>query len=361
MQATLAELAALVAGRLVGDGKLLIHGAAPLCIAGPGEITLIDGEAKNRDLAECRAAAAIVARGSSPGELSVVQVEDVHQAFAMVVTHFRPPRRNRRIGVSPLAVVSPLARLAEDVDIHPTVTVGDDVVIGERTTIHGGVHIMAGCQIGPDVTIFPNAVLYEDTVVGPRCVIHAGAVLGAYGFGYAFVEGHHELSPQLGNVVLGPDVEIGAGSTVDRGTYGPTSIGEGTKIDDLVMVAHNCCIGRHNMLCSQVGIAGSTTTGDYVVMAGQVGVRDHVHIGNGAVLGAMAGVSNDVPAGNRMIGIPATPEREQKIKQAALSKLPEMRRQMKRLQAAVDKLAQESAARNDGSTSENSKQCRAVA
>ena len=139
---------------------------------------------------------------------------------------------------------------------------------------------MAGSQIGPDVTIFPNAVLYENTVVGPRCVIHAGAVLGAYGFGYYCVDGRHQLSAQLGNVVLGADVEIGAGTTIDRGTYGPTIIGEGTKIDNQVMVAHNCRIGRHNMLCSQVGIAGSTTTGDYVVMAGQVGVRDHVHIGD---------------------------------------------------------------------------------
>ena len=171
------------------------------------------------------------------------------------------------------------------------------MTIGDGSTIHSGVHIMAGSQIGEDVTIFPNAVLYENTIVGPRCLIHANAVLGAYGFGYGFVDGRHVLSAQLGNVVLGADVEIGAGTTIDRGTYGPTVIGEGTKIDDLVMVAHNCRIGRHNMLCSQVGIAGSTTTGDYVVMAGQVGVRDHVHIGDRAVLGAMAGVTNDVPDG----------------------------------------------------------------
>ena len=167
--------------------------------------------------------------------------------------------------------------MAEDVDVHPLATIGDDVTIGAGSTIHSGVHIMAGSQIGEDVTIFPNAVLYENTVVGPRCLIHAGAVLGAYGFGYEQVEGRHRLTAQLGNVVLGADVEVGAGTTIDRGTYGPTVIGEGTKIDNLVMVAHNCHIGRHNMLCSQVGIAGSTTTGDYVVMAGQVGVRDHVH------------------------------------------------------------------------------------
>jgi UDP-3-O-[3-hydroxymyristoyl] glucosamine N-acyltransferase len=227
------------------------------------------------------------------------------------------------------------------------------VRIGPGSAIHSGAHIMSGCRIGAQVTIFPNAVLYEDTVVGPRCVIHAGAVLGAWGFGYDLVDGRHQLSAQLGNVVLGADVEIGAGTTIDRGTYGPTCIGEGTKIDDLVMVAHNCRIGRHNMLCSQVGIAGSTTTGDYVVMAGQVGVRDHVHIGAGAVLGAMAGISNDVPEGSRMIGIPATPEREQKIKQAALAKLPEMRRQMKKLQQTVDALvAQLEAQRGDSQPSE---------
>jgi UDP-3-O-[3-hydroxymyristoyl] glucosamine N-acyltransferase len=203
---------------------------------------------------------------------------------------------------------------------------------------------MSGSQIGEQVTIFPNTVLYENTVVGSRSIIHANVVLGAYGFGYGFSGGKHVLSAQLGNVIVESDVEIGAGTTIDRGTYGPTFIGEGTKIDNLVMVAHNCRIGRHNMLCSQVGIAGSTTTGDYVVMAGQVGVRDHVHIGHRAVLGAMAGVTNDVPEGSRMIGIPATPERDQKIKQAAFSKLPEMRRQLKQLQRTVDALLSESTA-----------------
>jgi UDP-3-O-[3-hydroxymyristoyl] glucosamine N-acyltransferase len=242
------------------------------------------------------------------------------------------------VGISPRAVISPTATLGRNVDVHPLATIGDDVQIGDGTAIHSGVHVMAGSRIGPGVTIFPNAVLYENTIVGPRCVIHAGAVLGAYGFGYCCVEGRHRLSAQLGNVVLEADVEVGAGTTIDRGTYGATTIGEGTKIDNQVMIAHNCRIGRHNMLCAQVGIAGSTTTGDYVVMAGQVGVRDHVHVGTKAVLGAMAGVINDVPDNGRFVGIPATPEREQMVKQAALAKLPEMRRQIKQLQASVDKL-----------------------
>jgi len=340
MQATLAELAALVDGRLLGDGDLVICGAAPLCNAVPGQITLIDGLAdRNHCLAESRASA-VLASGDSPPqeEFPAILVDDVHAAFATILKHFNPPRERCRTGVSPLAVVSPSAKLDEDVDVHPYAMIGDDVFIGAGSKIHSGVHIMAGSKIGRDVTIFPGAVLYEDTIVGPRCIIHAGAVLGAYGFGYTQVDGRHVLSAQLGNVILGADVEVGAGTTIDRGTYGPTTIGEGTKIDNQVMVAHNCRIGRHNMLCSQVGIAGSTTTGDYVVMAGQVGVRDHVHIGNGAVLGAMAGVINDVPDGKRMIGIPATPEREQKLKQAAFTKLPEMRRQLKTLQRTVDKL-----------------------
>jgi len=341
MQATLAELAALVHGQLIGDGDLTIQGAAPLRDAGPGEITLIDRPDRSSCLVSSRASAVVAPRSVVPNGVPVIQVDDVHQAFKVIVARFHPPRTNHRIGVSPMAVVSPTATLGINVDVHPLTTIGDDVEIGDDSTIHSGVHIMAGSRIGRQVTIFPNVVLYENTIVGPRCVIHADAVLGAYGFGYCCDQGRHQLSAQLGNVILGADVEVGAGTTIDRGTYGPTSVGDGTKIDNQVMIAHNCRIGRHNILCAQVGIAGSTSTGDHVVMAGQVGVRDHVHIGTGAMLGAMSGVMNDVPDGARMVGIPATPEREQMVKQAALSKLPEMRRQLKHLQCAVDKLLEQ--------------------
>jgi len=343
MQATLAELASLVDGQLVGDAAALITGAASLGDAQPGEITLIDCAEKGRALSLSQASAAVAPRSFSPNGLPIILVDDGHRACASIVRFFRPPRLAARVGVSPLAAVSPGAKLGRNVDIHPYAVIGPDVEIGDGTTIHSGAQIMAGSKIGPDVTIFPNAVLYEDTVVGPRCIIHAGVVLGAYGFGYCCVEGRHRLSAQLGNVVLEADVEVGAGTTIDRGTYGPTLIGEGTKIDNQVQIAHNCHIGRHNLLCSQVGIAGSTTTGDYVVMAGQAGIRDHIKIGDHAVLGAMAGVMNDVPANARLVGIPATPEREQMVKQAALAKLPEMRKQMKALQAMVDRLAQKGA------------------
>jgi UDP-3-O-[3-hydroxymyristoyl] glucosamine N-acyltransferase len=224
------------------------------------------------------------------------------------------------------------------VNVYPGVTIGDDCRIGENTTILPGAQLLAGCEIGCGVLIGPCAVLYENTVVGDRSIIHGNVTLGAYGFGYTHVAGKHMLSAQLGYVRIGSDVEIGPGSTVDRGTYGATSVGDGTKIDNQVQIAHNCRIGRHNIICAQVGIAGSTSTGDYVVMGGQAGLRDHIHIGTGAKLSAMAGVSNDVPEGVTYMGIPATPEREQKLKLAALAKLPEMRQEFKKFRRELAEL-----------------------
>ncbi len=344
MQATLGELALLVDGQVVGRKDLVIQGAGPLRDALPGQITMVDSADRARHLIGSQAVAAVCPRSVVPEGTPAILVDDVHQAFSKIIIHFRPLRTVKRIGVSRLAAVSTTAMLGANVDVHPFATIGDEVTIGAGSTIHSGAHIMAGSQIGENVTIFPGAVLYENTVVGPRSIIHAAAVLGAYGFGYDQVAGRHCLTAQLGNVIVGADVEIGAGSTIDRGTYGPTVIGDGTKIDDQVMIAHNCRLGRHNMLCSQVGVAGSSTTGDYVVLAGQVGVRDHVHIGSGSIVGAKGGIVNDVPDGSRYIGIPATPEREQKLKQAALSKLPEMRHQLKALERTVEKLVEQIAA-----------------
>ena len=335
MPATLAELARIVQGRLIGSSEVVVSGAATLRDAVAGELTLIDQADKIHLLKGALAAAAIVPLNVTCETMPVIQVADAHQAFRQVVLHFRPSKPVRRIGISSAAIVAASAQLGPDVDVHPGATVGEEVMIGAGSTIHAGAHVMAHCIIGDNVTIFPGAVLYEGTVVGPRVIVHAGAVLGAYGFGYKLVDGRHQLSSQLGSVVLEADVEVGAGTTIDRGTYGPTRVGEGTKIDNQVMIGHNCRIGRHNLLCSQVGIAGSTTTGDYVVMAGQVGVRDHVHIGDKAIIGAKSGVPNDVPAGAHVLGIPALPLREQKLTIASLIKLPEMRRDFKALQRAV--------------------------
>jgi UDP-3-O-[3-hydroxymyristoyl] glucosamine N-acyltransferase len=345
------RLAELVGGRVLGNPATVVRGAGVLTDVQPGEITLVDHADRLKHLATTRAAAVVVPEkiagggagelaggGDAPARIAVLIVNDAHAAFATIVGHFRPPRLRASVGVSPLAVVSSTACLGAEVNVHPSATVGDDCRIGDRTTIHPGAHLLPGCSIGCDATIGPGSILYENTVVGDRTIIHGGAVIGAHGFGFTQADGRHVPTAQLGYVRIGNDVEVGAGTTIDRGTYGPTTIGEGTKIDNLVQIAHNCRIGRHNLICSQVGIAGSTTTGDYVVMGGQAGIRDHVHIGNKAMLSAMAGITNDVPDGAVMMGIPATPEREQKLKQAAWAKLPEMRQEFKAMRRAIAEL-----------------------
>ncbi len=334
----LAAVAQLIDGMLVGPPDLPILGAATLACARPGEITLAEGAKFAPLLARSQASAVIVGPGFEPSGMPYIVVGDVHMAFAKVVQHFRPKHAIRSTGISPAAQIASTARLSEGVQVHSLATVADNVSIGPRSVIHAGVRLLEGCQIGADVTIFPNVALYENTQVGDRVIIHASAVLGAYGFGYHLVAGKHKLSHQLGYVEIGDDVEIGAGTTIDRGTYGPTIIGEGTKIDDQVQIAHNCRIGRHNLICSQAGVAGSATTGDYVVIAGQVGVRDHVHIGDGAMIGGQAGVMNEVPPGRRVVGSPAIDEREQYHVWATMYKLPVMRKRLQELERQIEEL-----------------------
>ncbi len=338
MSVTLREIATLVEGQLHGDGDIRITGAAPISDAGSGDITLVDDAKRLGRLENCRGAAVVVPIGTSVEHLPHICVANVHEAFERIVRHFRPTRERLDMGLSPEALVSPSAKIGRGVNVHPRAIIGDDVQIGDGCEIHSGTCIMAGCRLAENVVVFPNVVLYENTVIGPRSIIHAGAVIGAYGFGYETEEGRHQLSAQLGNVEIGADVEIGACSTIDRGTYGPTVIGEGTKIDNQVMIAHNCRIGRHNILCSQVGIAGSCTTGDYVVMAGQVGIADHLHIGHQATVAAQAGVMNDIPDGTTYFGSPARPHRQQMLMFAAFDKLPEIRKQVRTLQKQVDAL-----------------------
>ncbi len=346
MALTLREVAALVAGQLHGDGDVLINGANILRDAQAGEITLAEGDKAAKQLVDCAASAVIVGKLPETPAIPYIQVENLHTAFALIVQHFRPSRSNVARGIHPAAIISPTAKIADDVHIGPQSVIGDEVEIAKGATIHSGVVIMPGSCIGAGTTIYANVVLYENTIVGEHCILHSGAILGANGFGYSVVRGRHEISPQLGYVELADHVEVGACSTIDRGTYGATYIGEGTKIDNQVQIAHNCRIGKHNLLCSQVGIAGSVTTGDYVVLAGQVGVRDHVHIGERVQLGAKAGVMTDVPAGSTYVGIPAAPEREFFQCLHGFNKLPEMRKEFKKLQRDVAELKNHTASKD---------------
>jgi UDP-3-O-[3-hydroxymyristoyl] glucosamine N-acyltransferase len=331
MRFTLAELQQRVGGELRGDPQTLILSAEILREVKPGGITLVDRVKLLPDLAKSNAAAAVVGADCPSMELPCLAVADVHAAFGAIVELFRPKRKTAPEGVSASARIDPSANLGQRVSIGALATIGPDCILADDVVIHAGVHLMAGCKLGAGVQVFPNAVLYENTIVGANSIIHAGAVLGAYGFGYKLVDGQHVLSQQLGHVELGANVEIGAGTTIDRGTYGATSIGEGTKIDNQVMIGHNCRIGKHNLLCSQVGIAGSTTTGDYVVMAGQAGVKDHVHIGDKVILGAKAGVMNDILEPGGYLGSPTVPEREMMLIVASMMRLPELRKEIKEL------------------------------
>ena len=211
----------------------------------------------------------------------------------------------------------------------------EDASIGDNCSIGHGVVIGAGCRIGNNVTIHPNSVLYDDVIVGNDVTIHATCVIGADGFGYRLVDGRHEHLPHYGTVRICDDVEIGAGTTIDRAKVGETVIGSGTRIDNQVMIGHNCVIGRNNLLVSQVGCAGSVTTGDYVVCAGQVGIADHVHLGDGAIIGAKAGVHRDMPGGQSYLGAPASPAGEATRQLMALKKLPELRSTVKKLQKEI--------------------------
>jgi len=241
-------------------------------------------------------------------------------------------------GIHPSAVIAGSAQVDPTAHIGPNCVLGPDVRLGARSVLMGGNDLRAHCRLGDDVCLFPNVVLYRQTQVGHRVTIHAGTVIGSDGFGYVLDEGRHRKVLQLGNVLIHDDVEIGANVAIDRGTLGSTVIGEGTKIDNLVHVAHNVVIGRHCLIMGQVGFAGSTRLGDYVVVASQSGIADHLKLGNQAVVGAKSGVMRDVPDGGRVLGIPASPDRQAKRQMIAMQHLPELLQRVRELEAQVKKL-----------------------
>jgi UDP-3-O-[3-hydroxymyristoyl] glucosamine N-acyltransferase len=340
--ATVGQLAALVKGRLEGDGSVPINSARPVGEAGPGDITFIESERYARLLKASPASAAIVGPHFKPAtrpEMPVIEVDDPISAFLEVRTHLAGTGRPRWTGVHKMAAVAESATIGSDVAVHAFVAIGDDVEVGDGTTLHPGAVIGDRCKLGKGCVIHPNAVLYADVTLGDRVEVHAGTVVGGDGFKYHFVDGKHLKVPHTGKVELGDDVEIGSNCTIDRATFEVTRIGEGTKVDNLVMIGHNNQIGKHNLLCGQVGIAGSCKTGDYVVMAGQAGIKDHTEIGDKVMIGAQAGVHRNIPGGQNVLGSPAIPIREQRRIFQMIARLPEMHRQLRELIAQVGHLA----------------------
>ena len=341
---TLEQLGLRVQGEVQGDGSLEIRGAAALRKAGPHDVSFASDEKNLRSLSDSRAGACIVGRKYRDSSLlqdarqSLLFVDDPQDAFIAILREFRAETGHPKVGISPAASISASARLGPDNHIHAGCFIGENVVIGARCVLYPGVYIGRDCQIGDDCVLYPHAVLYHDVRMGDRVIVHSSAVLGADGFGYRFRNGRFEKIPQLGWVAIESDCEIGACTTIDRGMIGGTVIGEGTKLDNLVMIGHNCELGQHNAFASQVGLAGSVTSGDHVRCAGQVGIADHVHLGRGCTLGAKAGVHKDIPEGDTQIGFPSRPEQEQLRIVMATGKVPEMRKRLRELEARVDQL-----------------------
>lgn len=348
MDATVGALAALLDGEVRGDAELPIRTVDSLDNADAETLSFMGGSTKLRALDECQAGAILIS-SSRIDELTTelrerftfLIVEDAMDAFFSILQQDRPPRPRKEIGVSRQAIVAESASIGERTNIHPGATIGEDVVIGDDCEIHSGVVIGDGCRIGDSTTLYPRVVLYPDVEVGDRVILHAGVVAGADGFGFRFRDGRFDKIPQLGTVRIENDVEIGAGATIDRGMISATVIGEGTKLDNLIMVAHNCQIGKHNVFASQVGLAGSTSTGDYVRIGGQTGVADHLRIGSGVSLAASSAVHKDIPDGSTWAGYPARPHEESFRILMAQGKLPEMRTRLRDLEKQVKRLTAE--------------------
>ena len=330
---TAADVAAAVGGRLVGNPAARVTGIAPLDRAEPAHLSFLASERYAAAFATSRAGVVLVSaaleHAAGAAEARVV-VDRPHDALLSLIPRFhRPPRRTS--GVHPTAQIGRGVELGDDVAIGPFVVLGDGAVIGDRVTIESHCHVGAGVRIADDAHLYPSVVAYPGTTIGRRVILHAGVRLGSDGFGYVFREGRHEKIPHVGRCIVEDDVEIGANTTVDRGSIDDTVIGAGTKIDNLVQVAHNVRIGRLCLIMSQVGIAGSVRVEDGCILAGQVGISGHHTIGKGATLAAQAGVFGDIPAGETWSGYPARPHKEALRAQAALFRLPKLMRRLEQL------------------------------
>jgi UDP-3-O-[3-hydroxymyristoyl] glucosamine N-acyltransferase len=334
---SLNELAGLVGGKVIGDGDLRISGLNGLDLAGSDEITFLTSAKMVDRLAASRTAACIVPEGIDPG-IPCIQVADPDYAAAVIHRHFLA-RPFQATGIHPSAHVGIGCEIAPDVAIGPLVCIGERVRIGTQVTIGPGTVIGDDSVIGDNTLLHANVTILERTIIGSRVIIHSGAVLGADGFGYATDRsGAHLKKPQVGYVQIDDDVEIGANTCVDRGAFGPTRVRRGTKIDNLVMVAHNVDIGENSILVAHVGIAGSTTLGRNVVLGGMAALKGHLQIGDRVMVAAMSGVHSNLPAGAVVGGVPAFDIKKWGRATVAYARLPEMVREIRQLRQEVDRL-----------------------
>ncbi len=330
---TAQAVADLVGGRLSGNGAIVLAGAAPLDSAGPGDLSFLGSP---RYLPQFRASGAgcvlVPARlaDQAGGPATRIVVEDPQRALGLVMAHLLPPPAALP-GVHPTALLGRGTRLGEGVSVAAGVVVGEGCQIGDRTVLGPGVVLEDGVVIGPDASLGPRVVCHHHVILGARVTVKAGAVIGGTGFGYISTASGHERILHGGGCRLEDDVDVGANSTIDRGSVGDTVIGRGSKLDNLVHVAHNVRIGEHCLVMAGVGIAGSTRVGNRVVLAGQVGVVGHITLGDDVRVGAQSGVTGSVPAGLEVSGYPARAHREQLRAMGALYRLAPLARRLERL------------------------------
>jgi UDP-3-O-[3-hydroxymyristoyl] glucosamine N-acyltransferase len=327
MSFTTAEMASRLDGEVLGDKTAILTGFATADAARAGDLTF----AENADYfaaAELGAATAIIAGGEfTSARKVVIRVANPRVAFARALAVFFPERAFAP-GIHPSAVIAASAEIDPTAHLGPHCTVGERVRLGANCVLQSGNFVGDDSVLGEGARLFPNVTIYARSQIGRRVRIHAGTVIGSDGFGYVLDSGFQRKVPQIGNVIIGDDVEIGANSCVDRGALGSTIIGRGTKIDNLVQVGHNVTIGEHSILCSQAGISGSVKLGDACVLAGQVGIAGHLQIGNHVTIGSKSGVMHNIPDGETWLGIPAQPNKQAKRVIIALQRLPELLRKV---------------------------------
>ncbi len=343
METTAGKLARRLGGRVEGDPSTVITGAAKIEEARPGDVAFLANPKYARYLETTAASVLILAEDQPTGHPCVIRVADPRRAFARLLEWFYPPENPPAEGV------------------HPTACLGSDVTLGKGVRIGAHVTIGDGCSLGGGVVVFPGVSIGEKVVIGEESVIHAGvsirfgvrignrvciqdnAVIGSEGFGFAPTEdGVYEKVPQVGTVIIEDDVEIGAGCTVDRATLGATRICKGAKLDNLIQVAHNVVIGENTVIAAQTGISGSTQIGKRCLIGGQVGFVGHITLGDGCMIGAQSGISKSFPPGSKLFGCPARPLNEELRLQAHVKKLPELVKQVGRLEKLLQELISKS-------------------
>jgi UDP-3-O-[3-hydroxymyristoyl] glucosamine N-acyltransferase len=343
MPLTLLELASAISATVRGDGSVPVQGCAGLEDAGEHDVSFLANRKYVRLVADSKAAAVIVSAQDADAIAgrNLLVADDPYFAFRQAVVALHGFRQHPPAGVSERACIDPSAQIGEGCCIQPFVHIAAGARVGRRCVIYPHCYIGPDAVVGDDCLLYPNVTVYDRCVLGNRVTLHAGCVIGQDGFGYATHQGRHEKIPQIGNVVIGDDVEMGANCAIDRATVGSTVIGAGTKFSDLVAIGHGAEIGEHNLLVAQVGIAGSTTTGRYVVMGGQVGVAGHLMIGDMVRIAAKAGVMDDLPGHEEYGGQPALPMNQAKRAVLTLMRMPDVARDIKQMRRRIDQLEAE--------------------